>query len=62
MTKRLTGRNVLAYLGVNTTTPPNTRQAVTDPRSTDYKNFTVGDIWINTSNEKVWILVGKPGG
>ena len=30
-----------------------------DPLSSDYKNFSLGDIWINTSNDSAWILVDR---
>jgi len=30
-----------------------------DPTSNDYKNFSLGDIWINTANDSAWILVDR---
>lgn len=59
MTKRLTGRNALAYVGVEAPTPANTVQSRSNPDSSKYRNFEIGDVWVNTQDQQVWILVDK---
>lgn len=54
---RLNGLNPLAYLGVNPVTPVPFFSKATDPTSTDYANFILGTIWLNTANENIWMLV-----
>lgn len=55
---RLTGLNPLAYTGVEATNPA--AQQVSrndrDPGQNDYKGFYLGDLWINETDNTVWIL------
>ncbi len=59
MTKLLTGLNSLAYQGVNAPTPPNSVQVNRAPTVQDYSSFNIGDNWVNTATNDVWILVDK---
>jgi len=45
----LTGANTLAYRGVRPSTPPNLVMHPRRPTVNDYKEFCVGDIWIDSS-------------
>lgn len=55
MSKKLTGRNPLAYVGVEAPTPPNMITATTSP-SSGARNANIGDFWLNTSNSTVFTL------
>ncbi len=60
------GNRTLAYAGVRAPTPPNITIHDRDPRTTDYFNFKIGDIWINNGTisaplRRVWILVDQAG-
>lgn len=59
MTKRLTGKNPLAYIGVEPLTPANTTQSKRNPTSNDFKGIEIGDIWVNTATDQVWLLASK---
>ena len=59
MTKRLTGQPALAYQGVEAATPANSVQINRAPRTTDYVPFNLGDYWLDTSTQDVWVLVNK---
>jgi hypothetical protein len=56
---RLNGLNPLAYMGVNPRTPVPFFSRPQDPTPTDYANFILGTIWLNTANENIWMLVKK---
>lgn len=56
---RLNGLNPLAYMGVNPVTPVPFVCRPFDPTPTDYANFLLGTLWLNTSNQNVWMLVSK---
>lgn len=49
--------SALSYLGVNPTTPPNFYSIDRDPNNNDWQNFTLCDLWLNTLNFNVWVLV-----
>ena len=55
MSKKLTGRNPLAYVGVEAPTPPNMITATTSP-SSGARNANIGDFWLNTANSTVYVL------
>ncbi len=60
--KRLTGLNPLAYLGVEPLSPP---EMVIDnrvPTINDYDNFNLGTFWLDSINEILYILVNKADG
>lgn len=58
--KRLTiGENALSYRGVNAESPPETWIADRDPLTNDYKNFIIGDLWINSSTKAAFMLTNK---
>jgi len=58
---RLTGQNPLAYLGVNAGSPPNVKEYNRAPTTDDYRNFFLGDMWIDASAtpRNVYQLVSK---
>ena len=59
MSKRLTGLNPLAYMGVEPLTPANTYNQMTDPTVNDFQGFNLGDIWVNKVGIRVWIYLGQ---
>jgi hypothetical protein len=61
MSNLLSGRSSLAYQGTNAQNPPNLRYATQDPTSYDSSNVSLGDLWLNTENETVWLLVSLYG-
>jgi hypothetical protein len=62
MAKRLTGRNPLAYMGVEPVQPPNMVQSPVSPTDLDVQNFNLGDFWINTTTETLYVLVSQQRG
>ena len=62
MARRLTGLNPLAYVGVEATTPPNTYLSNTAPTTSDAKNVYIGDMWIDTSTQNIYVLTSLAGG
>ena len=61
MSNLLSGISSLAYQGTNAASPPNFRVQKRDPISTDWQNFSLGDLWLNDLNQNVWILVSLAG-
>lgn len=59
--QRLNGIDTLAYMGVNAYTPPAFIVELRDPTTNDSKGFYLGDIWLNYTDETVWILVNLEG-
>ncbi len=60
--KRLTGLNPLAYLGVEPDSPLQFTIQNRAPKSgttSDYQNWNVGTLWLNKSNQDVFMLVNK---
>jgi len=43
----------------NTSTPQRRWQDTRDPTTTDYKQFRLGDLWLNTTNSSWWILCDR---
>jgi hypothetical protein len=62
MSKRLTGLNPLAYLGVEASMPPNMFIASVSPTKSDSRNFNLGDMWINTTSDVLYVLVSLAQG
>lgn len=62
MDQRLNGLyNSLAYMGVNAVQPPNLTERTYDPTSADSKNFSLGDLWLNTDDQGLWVLLSLAG-
>jgi hypothetical protein len=58
MSLKLSGLNPLAYMGVEPYQPPQLVTQTFDPTSTDnQQNFNIGTLWVNTTNQNVWMLV-----
>lgn len=53
------GRNPLAYLGVDATTPPMMIVEQRDPTDNDYVGYEIGSLWLVTSVTKLWVMVSK---
>jgi len=60
-TKRVTGMHPLSYMGVEATTPPQLIERDIDPTS-EFNQFNIGTIWVNTLTEDVWMLTDLTGG
>jgi len=63
--KRLTGRNPLAYTGVEPITPPNLAIEKRVPTTHDLNNFNIGAIWVvrnDSLSKEVYMLIDKQGG
>lgn len=54
---RLTGRNPLAYMGVDPTSPNNFIVRSFAPTVNDWQNFFLGDEWLDSSTQTVYKLV-----
>lgn len=54
-------RNPGAYLGVTPTTPPNLVTSTRPPTTKDYRGFSIGDLWLDTNLQDLFILVSKAG-
>ena len=59
MSKSLTGRNALSYKGVNAVKPPDFYIYDNAPTVSDYKNFYIGDLWLQKGTTNVWVLVSR---
>lgn len=63
MSKRLTGLNPLAYLGVEPITPPQMYMSPdSSPTVNDRSNFNIGDLWVNIQAEDLFVLVSLAQG
>lgn len=49
------------YRGNNAVQPPNWTFKARDPLSSDCRNVSLGDLWMNTDTEEVWVLVSLAG-
>ena len=61
MSNRLGGKQGTAYLGTNANQPPNWVFSDRDPNQFDINNVSLGDMWLNQTDESVWILVSLAG-
>lgn len=55
--KRLSGINPLAYLGVEPLNPPQMDVYQRDPTPTDWQGYNLGSLWLNETNQDLWLLV-----
>ncbi len=62
MSKRLTGLNPLAYIGVEPSEPSNMYMSPESPTPTDVRNVNIGDFWVNTTTLTLYVLVSQQGG
>jgi len=62
MTKKLTGINPLAYVGVNAEKPSNLTMHDRNPTTNDYSNFVLGDLWLYPVVNRVFMLMDKTAG
>ena len=62
MARRLSGLNPLAYLGVEARTPPNTYLSTVAPTTSDSKNVYIGDMWIDTGTQNIYVLTSLAAG
>lgn len=63
MSKRLTGLNPLAYLGVEPISPPQMYLSQdTSPTVNDRSNFNIGDLWVNVEAQDLFVLVSLAQG
>ncbi len=61
MSNILSGISSLAYQGTNAPNPPNLTYAKVNPTQNDSSNFSLGDLWLNTASETIWLLVSLSG-
>lgn len=57
MSNRLGGRQGTAYVGTNAIQPPDYTFTDRDPTQYDINNVSLGDFWLNQSNQNLWVLV-----
>ncbi len=57
MSNRLGGKQGTAYLGTNAIQPPDYTFSHRDPNQYDINNVSLGDFWLNQTNENLWVLV-----
>jgi hypothetical protein len=55
------GIQSLQYQGVRSASPPNFVKVNRDPTTTDYKEFRLGDFWLNTVTDGLWTLTALSG-
>lgn len=56
-------KNVLSYLGISKRNPPNVFRFKRNPKENDNSSkYSIGDIWINSSENSSFILTGKEDG
>ncbi len=59
--QRLNGLTPFSYIGCNADQPTNFTTATTSPTSDDSRGFSLGDWWLNTSNNSIWYLAATNG-
>jgi len=59
MTKKFTGQGVLNYRGVNAVAPPDLSSYERAPLTTDYREFDIGHLWLESGTENIWMLTDK---
>ena len=57
MSNRLGGKQGTAYTGTNANQPPNWTFENHDPNQYNTQNVSLGDLWLNQTNQNVWMLV-----
>jgi hypothetical protein len=61
MSNRLGGKQGTAYVGTNAIQPPDYTFSDRDPTQYDINNVSLGDFWLNTIDEGLWVLVSLKG-
>src|SRR5271156_5462039 len=61
MSNRLGGKQGTAYVGTNAIQPPDYTFSDRDPSQYDVNNVSLGDLWLNQTNEALWVLVSLAG-
>lgn len=61
MSNKLGGKQGTAYLGTNAVQPPDYTFTDRDPTQYDVNNVTVGDFWLNQTDQSLWVLVSLAG-
>lgn len=59
--REIDSHNPFAYMGVEPYATPDFKKMDRDPTNADRKNFYVGQFWLNTTNNKVWVLTAISG-
>ncbi len=59
MSTQFPSNNPTAYFGIAPTNPGQNWIRERNPNSTDYKNYHIGDRWININNNTSWTLVAN---
>ena len=62
MTKKLTGLNPLAYVGINAEKPSNLTMHDRNPTVNDYSGFELGDLWLYPVINRVFMLMDLTAG
>ncbi|HUS87862.1 MAG TPA: hypothetical protein VMW91_00590 [Desulfosporosinus sp.] len=59
----ISAKNVLSYLGISKRNPPNVFRFKRNPKESDNSSkYSIGDLWINSSENSSFILTGKEDG
>ena len=59
MSTQFPSNNPTGYFGISATNPGQNWFRQHDPLSSEYRNYTIGDRWINLANNRVWTLTGR---
>jgi hypothetical protein len=57
MSNRLAGVSPLNYQGTQASNPPNITYHKRSPIPTDWQNFSIGDFWIYSATQQIWVLL-----
>jgi C1q domain len=57
MSNRLAGVSPLNYQGTQASNPPNITYHRRAPLPTDWQNFSIGDFWIYSATQQIWVLL-----
>lgn len=61
MSNQLSFARGQSYLGTNANQPPNWSFNERDPDQYDTQNVSIGDLWLNTTADRIWCLVSLEG-
>lgn len=59
MGRNIIGADPLSYLGILEQNPPNIKFTDEPPSKYNFKDFNDGDLWVDKTNEKVYMLIKK---
>lgn len=59
MSSQFPSNNPTGYVGILPTSPGQNWFRKRDPLPTDFKNYSIGDRWINTTLLSIWAMVGR---